>query len=159
MEFYDVFNGDADGICGLLQLRFAFPREAIPVTGVKRDIRLLSRVPAGAGDEITVLDVSLDANREALGRVLAAGARVAWFDHHHPGEIPAHPSLQTSIDTDPALCTSLIVDRRLGGRFRKWAVVAAFGDNLDASARAAASAEGLQEREIALLRAYSSASA
>lgn len=39
---YDVFNGDADGICALHQLRLARPRpEAQLVTGVKRDIRLL----------------------------------------------------------------------------------------------------------------------
>ena len=43
---YDVFNGDADGICALLQLRLAEPREAQLVTGVKRDINLLSRVEA-----------------------------------------------------------------------------------------------------------------
>ena len=27
MADYDLFNGDADGICALLQLRFAEPRE------------------------------------------------------------------------------------------------------------------------------------
>ncbi|PUE05199.1 MAG: acetyltransferase, partial [Candidatus Sedimenticola endophacoides] len=46
---YDVFNGDADGICALLQLRREEPREAVLVTGVKRDIALLERVDAGAG--------------------------------------------------------------------------------------------------------------
>ncbi len=38
---YDIFNGDADGICALLQLRKAEPRDAQLVTGVKRDINLL----------------------------------------------------------------------------------------------------------------------
>jgi hypothetical protein len=153
MGFYDVFNGDADGICGLLQLRFAFPRDALLVTGVKRDIRLLSRVAAAPGDGISVLDISLDANRAALDRVLAAGARVEWFDHHWPGEVPTHPALDAHIDTDASLCTSLIVDRYLGGRFRKWAVVAAFGDNLDAAAVATATAAGLDEAQTARLRA------
>jgi len=36
MAYYDVFNGDADGICALHQLRLAEPREATLVTGVKR---------------------------------------------------------------------------------------------------------------------------
>lgn len=40
----DIFNGDADGICALIQLRLAYPAEAQLVTGVKRDIVLLSRV-------------------------------------------------------------------------------------------------------------------
>ena len=63
MADYDLFNGDADGICALLQLRFAEPREnAELITGVKRDINLLKRVDAKAGDRITVLDVSMDKN-------------------------------------------------------------------------------------------------
>ena len=66
MAFFDVFNGDADGICALQQLRLAEPCEATLVTGVKRDIALLGRVRAGPGDEVTVLDISLDKNRDAL---------------------------------------------------------------------------------------------
>ena len=152
MKFYDVFNGDADGICALHQFRLAYPREAALVSGVKRDIRLLGRVDAAAGDEVSVFDISLDVNREALVRTLAAGARVQWFDHHHAGEIPAAATLRAYIDTDANVCTSLIVDRHLQGRFRKWAVVAAFGDNLERPALAAAAAAALSADEIARLR-------
>ena len=67
---YDVFNGDADGICALLQLRLAEPRQAQLVTGVKRDINLLSRLEAGRGDRITALDISLDKNRAGLEQAL-----------------------------------------------------------------------------------------
>lgn len=63
---FDVFNGDADGICALLQLRLAEPRDSILITGVKRDIGLLNRVNAQASDKVTVLDVSLDKNRQSL---------------------------------------------------------------------------------------------
>ena len=66
MTYYDVFNGDADGICALQQLRLQQPREARRISGLKRDIDLLQRVDADAGDEVTVLDVSLDKNRDAL---------------------------------------------------------------------------------------------
>ncbi len=104
------------------------------VTGVKRDILLLGRVDAGSGDELTVLDVSLKSNVAELGRLLAAGARCRYFDHHATGEIPQHANLSTFIDTAPDICTSLIVDRYLSGRQRIWAVVAAFGDNLVKSA-------------------------
>ena len=38
MADYDVFNGDADGICALVQLRQAEPRDTTLVTGVKRNI-------------------------------------------------------------------------------------------------------------------------
>ena len=44
MADYDVFNGDADGICALVQLRQIDPRDATLITGVKRDIQLLRQV-------------------------------------------------------------------------------------------------------------------
>jgi hypothetical protein len=152
MTYFDVFNGDADGICALQQLRLAHPLEGILVTGVKRDIALLERVQAGAGDRVTVLDIALDNNRAALARVLAAGARVRYFDHHFPGEIPCHPGLDCHIETSPNKGTSLLVDEYLGGRFRAWAVVGTFGDNFDAAARRAAVPLGLAAADLARLR-------
>jgi len=88
MTHFDVFNGDADGLCALTQLRNAQPREAQLITGVKRDINLLEKVQAGPGSKVTVLDVSLDKNRAGLERALAAGADVLYCDHHFAGEIP-----------------------------------------------------------------------
>jgi hypothetical protein len=153
MRFYDIFNGDADGICALHQLRLVEPRDAELVTGVKRDNRLLARVPAQAGDALTVLDVALDENRSDLLRVLGAGAACQYFDHHFAGCVPAHPLLEAHIDTSAATCTSLIVDRHLGGAHRAWALVAAFGDNLPEAALAAARGLNLRDGEIARLRA------
>ena len=101
MQFYDIFNGDADGICALQQLRLEEPRSSVLVTGVKRDIRLLDRVNAGAGDVLTVLDISLRANAAGLKRALDAGARCTYFDHHATGEIPRHARLAAHIDTAP----------------------------------------------------------
>lgn len=150
--FYDIFNGDADGICALQQLRLEEPRASVLVTGVKRDILLLGRVDAGAGDELTVLDVSLKPNASALERLLARGASCRYFDHHAAGEIPQHANLRTFIDTAPDVCTSLIVDRYLSGRQRIWAVVAAFGDNLVKSAMRSAELLELGPAEIERLR-------
>lgn len=138
MAIIDVFNGDADGICALHQLRLAEPADTRLVTGVKRDIALLQRVEAGEGDQVTVLDISLDKNRDDLVRLLGHGARVRYFDHHYAGEIPDHPGLEAIIDTDANVCTSLLVDAWLGGRYRAWAVAAAFGDNMEEAARTAA---------------------
>lgn len=152
MAFYDIFNGDADGICALHQLRLEAPCEAQLVTGAKRDIRLVDRVEAAAGDELTVLDVSFDSNRQGVLRALEAGARVRYFDHHFAGDIPRHGALEANIDTAPDVCTSLIVDRTLNGRHRAWAVVAAFGDNLAAAAQQAAALLGLAPHALAQLR-------
>jgi hypothetical protein len=152
MPFYDIFNGDADGICALHQLRMEEPQSSVLVTGVKRDIRLLDRVNAAAGDVLTVLDISLRANAGGLRRVLDAGARCRYFDHHSAGEVPRHPGLTAFIDTAPDTCTSLIVDRYLGGRQRPWAVVAAYGDNLPGPARQAATGLDIEEGELERLR-------
>ena len=75
MNSFDVFNGDADGICALTQLRLANPVNSELVTGVKRDIKLLDRVNAAAGDELNVLDISLDKNRAGLLKLLDDGAK------------------------------------------------------------------------------------
>ena len=131
----DVFNGDADGLCALQQLRLAAPRpEARLVTGVKRDIVLLSRLLDIQNTEITVLDISLDRNREPLTSLLDRGNRVVYIDHHYCGTLPVSDSLETHIDTAPEQCTSLIVDRLLQGQYRLWAIAGAYGDNLDAVA-------------------------
>jgi hypothetical protein len=152
MASYDIFNGDADGICALHQLRLAQPRDSLLVTGVKRDIALVGRVQAGYGDELTVLDVSLDENRGAVLAALEAGARCLYFDHHFPGDIPQHPRLEVHIEPAPGICTSLIVDDWLGARFRAWAVVGAFGDNLPAQATQAAAPLCLSVTQIEQLR-------
>ncbi|HTE14162.1 MAG TPA: acetyltransferase, partial [Burkholderiales bacterium] len=110
-KYYDIFNGDADGLCALHQLRLEAPRTAELITGVKRDIKLLERVDAAAGDEITVLDISLKSNASALAKLLGRGVKCHYFDHHAAGVIPYHANLVAHIDTAPDICTSLIVDR------------------------------------------------
>lgn len=149
---FDVFNGDADGLCALQQLRLAAPRASTLVTGIKRDVDLLERVDGREGDSVTALDISLDVNRAALRRLLASGVAVEYFDHHFAGNIPAHPRLRAFIDTSPAACTSLIVDRHLAGQHRPWAIVAAFGDNLGPEAQRLATALGLAFAPTAQLR-------
>jgi hypothetical protein len=148
----DVFNGDADGICALVQLRLAQPVQSRLVTGIKRDIELLNQISAEPGDEVTVLDISLDKNRKALTRILQQGASVFYVDHHQAGEIPRHPHLKTIINTDANTCTSLLVDRHLKGKYRAWAVTAAFGDNLINSAEQAARDLSLSANQLEQLR-------
>jgi len=131
---YDLFNGDADGICALLQLRKENPLDAELVTGVKRDINLLGKVNAAAGDQITVLDVSMDKNMAALEAVLEAEATVFYVDHHFPGDIPSHPNLTAIINESPEVCTAALVNGHLGGAQLAWAVAGAFGDNLKQTA-------------------------
>ncbi len=155
MQYFDVFNGDADGICALHQLRLAEPRpEAHLITGVKRDIKLLNNLlpKARSDDEITVLDVSISSNHTALLELLNRGCRVFYVDHHFSGDIPDSPSLTAHIDPAPEVCTAMIVDRLLDGRYRPWAVAAAFGDNLHEAAHKSAAGLNLSESELGALR-------
>jgi hypothetical protein len=152
MALIDVCNGDADGLFALVQLRLAKPAQARLVTGLKHDIELLERVEAGPDDQVTVCDISMRRNTRALVRLLERGARVRYFDHHETGTIPSHPGLEAHIDLAPETCTSLIVDRWLGGRHARWAAAAAWGDNLAASAARLADQLALATEERSTLR-------
>jgi hypothetical protein len=81
-----------------------------------------------------VLDISSHANREPLLQLLNQGNTVHYFDHHFAGEIVESPLFHSHIDTSPGVCTSILVDRYLAGKYRLWTVAATFGDNLHASA-------------------------
>lgn len=152
MKSIDVFNGDADGICALHQLRLADPKDSVFITGVKRDIALVKQVEANTNDEVTILDISLDKNRDALMNVLEAGATVKYIDHHFPGEIPEHENLTTHIDTAAETCTGLIVNKLLSGKHLPWAVTAAFGDNLFSAATMAAESLKLSNTQLEQLK-------
>lgn len=149
--FYDVFNGDADGICALHQLRLAEPRDAELITGVKRDTRLLRKIAQVQDSTITVLDISMDSNKEELKSLLQT-CSVFYVDHHFAGDIPFSANLEAHIDLHSDMCTSLIVDRLLGGKYRPWAVAAAFGDNLHDAAIKASGDLSLSEDELGQLR-------
>ena len=149
---YDVFNGDADGICALLQLRLEEPLVSTRITGIKRDIALLERVHAEPGDTVTVLDISMVKNSDALRQLLAKDVVVDYVDHHAAGAIPDHPNLTATISEAPEVCTALLVNGRLRGERVEWAITGAFGDNLDEPAQRLAEKSGLQASEIAGLK-------
>ncbi|MDH4247129.1 MAG: acetyltransferase [Deltaproteobacteria bacterium] len=146
---YDVFNGDADGLCALQQLQLTDPAPSTLITDIKQTVRLVERIQPPGGSVVTVLDVSFQDNREAVLRLLAQGTRVRYFDHHIPGEIPNHPLLETHIDTNPAVCTALLVNRHLKGRQARWAAVGAFGDNMASPARNAVAHLNLTASDLA----------
>ena len=152
MSYIDCFNGDADGICALTQIRLHNPTESELITGVKRDINLLDRAKASSGDIVTVLDVSLDKNRTGLETLLEQGAQVFYCDHHYAGEIPDHPRLTTLINTTPDVCTSLLVNQKLKGRYLGWAVVGTFGDNLSRAATSMAKPLDLDQSTLKQLQ-------
>ena len=152
MPDFDMFNGDADGICALTQLRLAEPREATLITGVKRDINLLKHVNAKRGDRVTVLDISMDKNGTDLARLLAAGAAIFYVDHHFSGDIPVSPKLTAIINEASDVCTSLLINNHLNGAHTAWAVVGAFGDNLNKSAQGLAKNLDINEVELRKLQ-------
>jgi nanoRNase/pAp phosphatase (c-di-AMP/oligoRNAs hydrolase) len=153
---YSVFNGDADGIIALLQLHLSknkpYPKESMLITGVKRDISLLKQVDAERATSVTVLDVSLEKNSEALTLLLDKEVNVFYVDHHRAGDIPQSNCLTSLIDTDANTCTSLLINTHLNGEFVHWAIAAAFGDNMEASAQALAQKNNIPSNQQALLK-------
>jgi hypothetical protein len=146
---YNVFNGDADGIIALLQLQLA-NKDTAPcqlITGVKRDINLLEQVDATKATSVTVLDISLEKNNQALHSLLNKNIPVFYVDHHRTGEIPHSPLLKTLINTDANTCTSLLINDYLNGAFVHWAIAAAYGDNMHASANKLAKSIGLSNEQ------------
>lgn len=158
---YDVFNGDADGIIALLQLRLSNKKsdqessnieETTLITGVKRDISLLKQVDASQATSVTVLDISLEKNIDALTDLLNNNIEVFYVDHHRAGNVPQSEKLTCLLDLDANTCTSLLINEHLQGEFATWAVAAAFGDNMQASAIALANKLGLTATEQSLLQ-------
>ncbi|TKB45180.1 DHHA1 domain-containing protein [Thalassotalea mangrovi] len=142
---YDVFNGDADGILALLQLRLADPKDSTLITGVKRDISLLKQVDTQQASSVTVLDVSMEKNIDALEKLLERQIPVFYADHHRAPAIPQSSYLHAMINTSPDVCTGLLVNDHLKGKYYLWAIAAAFGDNLKASALRQAKLRGVSE--------------
>ena len=146
MADFDLFNGDADGIFSLLQLRQAEPRpDAQRVTGVKRDVKLFPRIAGRtqAGDRVTALDISMAKNTAGLVEVLESGAEVLYVDHHQTGDVPESDRLTVITDDAAITCTAYLVDGLLRGAHADWAVCGAYGDNFAGLAEQIARARNL----------------
>lgn len=152
MTKFDVFNGDVDGICSLVQLRLANPINSELITGVKRDIELLGRVDVEKASQVTVLDVSMQKNHDALLNLLSKNIDVFYVDHHNPREQINHPYIEALIDMHPNKCTALIINEYLNNAYELWAITAAFGDNLASVAEDYAKKIHLDESKISKLK-------
>ena len=150
---FDVCNGDADGLCAVVQWHLEDTRPAELVTGLKRELALLARVvDAQAGDQVNVFDLSMQRNRADLLRLLDQGVHVRYFDHHASGGLPSHPGLESHVNEASDVCTSLLVDAHLGGAHRAWALVGAYGDNMAAAADRLDFGDGFEPGDRAGLR-------
>lgn len=148
---YDVFNGDADGIIALLQLRLNDPVESKLITGVKRDNSLLKHVDVAKASLVNALDLSMEKNTEALTDILNNNIPVFYCDHHRTGAIPESDKLTTLVDTSPEVCTSLLINNKLNNKFIHWAIAAVYGDNLVSTADKLAAEYGLTDVQAAFL--------
>lgn len=148
-----AFNGDADGLAAQQILGLEIGHQAMKISGTKREIELLGRLPHMAGGHVHALDISLRRNLAHLPALLAnRNIKVTWYDHHDPGEPPADANLTVHVNQAPETCTAAIVNGVFGHRHPLWAAFAAFGDNLPATAAALSSAGGASSHESQLLR-------
>jgi hypothetical protein len=149
---YDVFNGDADGICSLVQLRLSSPKNSKLITGVKRDISLLKKISPIKQDSVTVLDISMKKNYQELVDFLELGVKIFYADHHQSGDLLSHENFRSHINQSSNICTSLIINKYLSGKYQEWAIVGAYGDGMDKSARIIADKADLSKDDRAQLR-------
>lgn len=133
-----VPNGGADHFRGAPQRWRAACAGDRLVTAVKRDIRLLDRVDARAGDSVSVGDVALGGNRESFAALRAAGVRLASPDHHFAENILTSPMRAEHVKTVAETSGGMIFSADLGGLFRPWAVAGAHGDDLRRAVHAGA---------------------
>jgi hypothetical protein len=147
-----VFNGDADGIISQHLAKISGVEPAIRVTGLKRDLKLLARLPASLASaplELHVFDINLRDNLPDLLRLLENPATtVRWHDHHEPGEIPESPRFKPRIVTARGTCTALLVHADSPAADPRWAAMAAFGDNIPEAAEALLRPLGLHPIEV-----------
>jgi len=141
-----VFNGDADGLISQHLLYLAGKTPELRITGLKRDIALLGRLPEGYAGDVHVLDLSFKTNAEAARLFLQKSpGTLTWYDHHESGELPDSPRLKAHIHATQGQCTALIANGVLGHAYPLWAAAAAFGDNVTASAEALLQGRDLSE--------------
>ena len=148
-----VFNGDADGLISQHLMGLSGISPSLRITGLKREIVLLERIPPLKTANIYVFDISLESNRSGLLRLLEnPEIRITWFDHHESGNLPVSPRLKTHIFNTRGTCSALIVHGEVPGSDRRWAAMAAFGDNVPEAAEALLRPKRISESETALLR-------
>lgn len=122
-----AYNGDADGICSMVQWGLVHGIDGKRITGVKRDIMLLDRVNPKPEDEVIVMDISHARNQARAVSLSSAGIDIIWFDHHLAGDNLAN--IRSYIDTSANVCTAKLVEKYLE-RKSDWAEVALHGDGL-----------------------------
>ncbi|MDP6870420.1 MAG: DHH family phosphoesterase [Candidatus Poseidoniaceae archaeon] len=122
-----AYNGDADGICSMVQWGLAYGLEGKRVTGVKRDIQLLDKISLERDDELVAMDISLERNHGKAKQFAESNHKIIWFDHHLSGE--EIKGIESYIDTSAEMCTSKIVENYIGVK-SAWAHVALHGDGL-----------------------------
>ncbi|MCP4325385.1 MAG: DHH family phosphoesterase, partial [Alteromonadales bacterium] len=108
-------------------------------------------VDCSKASSVTVLDISLEKNNQALQVLLDAQVPVFYVDHHRTGDIPESKLLTSILDTGANTCTSLLINDHLNGAFIHWAIAAAYGDNMHASATALSKKCGLSNEQQDLL--------
>lgn len=148
-----LFNGDADGLIGQHLLYLSGLRPSLRITGMKRDLALLRRLPESFRGDVHVLDIGFKANAKDAEAFLARRAgSLTWYDHHESGPLLESPEFKAHIHPTRGQCTGLIVNAVLGHRYDLWAAAAAFGDNQVSSAQAVLARHALDEADTLALR-------
>ena len=126
----DVCAGDADALCAVLQWRLHEPKAAQMVSGPLCATASLGRFQLLPGDDVLVCNVPFN-SQPAPGMSGPIGnARVQYLDCRGQAPGDSSPYSKAGHSTDAKVCTSLLVNHLLQGKFGGWALVGAYGSQV-----------------------------
>ncbi|MBT5399965.1 DHH family phosphoesterase [bacterium] len=91
-------------------------------------------------------------NYQEVVDFLELGVEIFYADHHQSGDLLNHKNFRAHINESSNICTSLIINKYLSGKYQEWAIVGAYGDGMDKSARIIANKADLSKDDRAQLR-------
>jgi len=83
---------------------------------------------------------------------LELGVEIFYADHHQSGDLLTHENFRSHINESSNICTSLIINKYLSGKYQEWAIVGAYGDGMEKSARIIANKADLSKDDRTQLR-------
>ncbi len=144
---FDICAGDADALCAVLQWRLHEPKVAQMVSGPLCVTDSLGNFPVFPGDELLVCNVPIQVSRTPVTQTPARHATVQYLDCRGPASLLWHLQAKGTIPTSAKVCSSLLVNHLLQGKFRGWALVGAYGSAVQFDSEAQALAPGCSAGE------------
>lgn len=149
---FDVCAGNADALCAVLQWRLHEPKVTHMVSGPLCVTDSLGSFHALPDDDLLVCNVPLEVRQASGLHAQARKARVQYLDCRGRTTGHVQSQLQGPSSSAAMVCTSLLVNHLLGGKYGGWALVGAYGSTVTMGADTQAMRLGCSDSEREYLR-------